>query len=188
MVGEYFVSPVPVEVKEQAKTIFFHGTLAVLIALAVFAVAKAWHSGADGESGSRVWFYNQTKGRLYSAPRSLIPPDGDDDTRVRAVVVGFQGTENKPSELKVAYLEKYSLEFKALLERAEAAHAARRPFMEKLPSQSSEYYLDNTFVKRPAESTWHPLGSDEAREIMAEWRNWRGPSGQAPIISVPSSH
>jgi hypothetical protein len=185
VVGQYFVPSDPVEVKDQAKTVLFHGAFAVLIAVAVFAVARARHSRDDGESGARVWFYDQSAARLYAVPRDLIPPDGASDTRVRAMVVRFQDMGKKIGELKVAYLEKYSPEFKALLERAQAAHAARLPFMEKLPSQNSEYYQDNTFVKRPAESSWHTLGSAEAREIMQEWRTWRGPAGQPPIISVP---
>ena len=75
---------------------------------------------------------------------------------------------------------------KALLERAQAAHAAKTPFAEKIPSQSSAYYQDNTFVKRPGEDSWHTIGTVDARLIMMEWRNWRGPAGQPPVISVPS--
>ncbi len=76
------------------------------------------HFGDGSEAGARVWFYDQHASRLYSAARSLIPPDGNDDTRVRAVVIGFKGMGNDVSQLKIAYLEKYSPEFKALLERA----------------------------------------------------------------------
>jgi hypothetical protein len=90
------------------------------------------------------------------------------------------------SQLKIAYLEKFSPEFKELLERAALAHSARLPFSEKLPSQGSRYVQDNTFVKRPGEGEWHALASVEAREIMNEWHDWRGPGGQAPIVSVPS--
>jgi hypothetical protein len=144
------------------------------------------HFRGDGEAGARVWFYDQSAQRLYPAPRDLIPPDGNDDTRVRAMVIGFQGLGNDVSQLKIAYLEKYSPEFKALLERAQAAHAAKQPFREKIPSQNSAYFQDNTMVKRPGETSWHTAGTEEARQIMAEWREWRGPAGQPPIISVPS--
>jgi len=92
------------------------------------------------------------------------------------------------SQLKIAYLEKYSPEFRALLERAQAAHAARRPFEETIPGQNSDYSRENTMVKRPGEDSWHTLASEEGREIMAEWREWRGPAGQSPIISVPATH
>jgi hypothetical protein len=173
--------------KQQLKTILINGSFAALAALAVvLAVAKVRHFRGDGEAGARVWFYDQSAQRLYPAPRDLIPPDGADDTRVRAVVIGFQGMGNSVSQLKIAYLEKYSREFKALLERAQAAHAAKQPFGEKIPSRDSDYFQNNMMVKRPGEASWHTAGTGEARQILAEWREWRGPAGQPPVISVPS--
>jgi hypothetical protein len=173
--------------KAQVKTALVSGSLVLLIALAiVFTVERVKHFRDYGEAGARVWFYDQNANRLYPAPRDLISPDGNDDVRVRAMVIGFQGMGNEVSRLKIAYLEKYSPEFKALLERAEAAHAAKLLFGEKIPSQNSPYFQDNTLVKRPGEDSWHATGTPEARQIMAEWRNWRGPAGQLPIISVPS--
>ena len=164
----------------------FKGALALLIGMALFTVAKASHANRGEDFSARVWFYDQSKCQLYAAPRNLIPPEGDGEVRVRAMVVGFRGMGNKVGELKIAYLEKYSPEYKALLTRAEIARAASHPFLEILPSPDSEYHRQNTFVKRRAESSWHSLESDEAREIMSEWRSWRGPAGQLPIISVPS--
>ena len=152
----------------------------------IFAIRHARHLGGGSEAGAKVWFYDQAAQRLYPAPRDLIPPDGKDDNRVRAMVVGFQGLGNDPSQLKIAYLEKFSPGFKALLERAAAAHAAQRLFTEKIPSQNSAYYQENTFIKRPGE-TWLSSGAPEARQIRDEWHGWHGPSGETPIISVPSS-
>jgi hypothetical protein len=152
----------------------------------LYAGAEVSRFRGGGEAGVKVWFYDQGAKRLYAAPRDRIPPDGDNDVRVRARVIGFQGMGNEVNQLKIAYLEKYSPEFKALLERAEAAHAAKRPFREKVPSQNSAYFQANTLVKRPGEGSWHTTDSAEARQMMAEWRNWRGPAGQPPIISVPS--
>ncbi len=173
--------------KEHVKKLLITGNVAVLAALAVvFAVAKVRHFRGDGEAGAKVWFYDQSARRLYPAPRDLIPPDGNDDARVRAVVIGFQGLGNDISQLKIAYLEKYNPDLKALLERAQAAHAAQQPFGEKIPSQNSAYFQANTLVKRPGEAAWHDFGTDEARQIMGEWRQWRGPAGQPPMISVPS--
>jgi hypothetical protein len=162
--------------------------LAVVFAAGmVCAIASFEHLRANrGEAGVRVWFYDQSAKKLYAAPRDLISPDGKDDRRVAAVVIGFQGLRNDPSELKIAYLEKYSPEFKDLLERAAAAHAAQRQFKEQIPSQASPYFQNNTFIKRPDETVWHPVGSLEARQIMFDWREWRGPNGEAPIISVPA--
>jgi hypothetical protein len=166
----------------------FTESFAVLAALAVlFTLAKVRHFRGGGEDRARVWFYDQSAKRLYPVPRGLIPPDGNDDTKVRAMVIGFQGMGNDINQLKIAYLEKYSSEFKALLERAEAAHAAGRPFGEKVPSQNSAYFKDNFFVKLPGEASWHAVGTGEARQIMAGWHEWHGPAGQRPIISVPSN-
>jgi len=174
-------------VKLQAKAHLINGGIGVLVGLAVIsAVARLKHFRGGGEAGARVWFYDQSAKHLYAAPRDRIPPDGNDDTRVRAIVIGFQGMGNEPGQLKIAYLEKYSPEFKSLLDRAGAAHAAKRPFTEQIPSQSSAYFQDNTLVKRPGEDTWHPIGSEEARQIIAEWRDWLGPAGQSPVISVPT--
>jgi hypothetical protein len=187
VVGQPPVSSNAVTVKQQLKTVLINGSLCVLAALAViFAVEKARHFRNASEAGARVWFYDQSANRLYPAPRDLIPPDGNDDARVRAMVIGFQGLGNEVSQLKIAYLEKYGPDFKALLERAEAAHAAKLPFTEKIPPKGSDYFQDNTMVKRPSEPSWHTAGTEEARKIMAEWREWRGPAGQPPIISVPS--
>ncbi|MGP8237301.1 MAG: hypothetical protein ACLQVW_18090 [Limisphaerales bacterium] len=172
---------------QRLKTFLITGGVVVLTALAVvFAAAKIGHFRSDGEAGARVWFYNQSVKQLYPAPRDLISPDGNNDNRVRAVVIGFQGMGNEISQLRIAYLEKYSPEFKALLERAQGAHAAKRPFLEKIPSLNSTGFQENTLVKRPSEASWHAVNTEEARRIMAEWREWRGPAGQRPIISVPS--
>jgi len=187
VVGQYSISPNAAALKQRFETALVAGSIAILIAAAItFSVRTARRFGGTGEVQARVWFYDQTANRLYPAPRSLISPDGNNDARVRAVVIGFQGLGNEVSQLKIAYLEKYSAELKALLERAEAAHAAKLPFTEKIPSQNSAYFQDNTLVKRPGEASWHSLASEEARQIMAEWRKWHGPAGQPPIVSVPS--
>ncbi len=188
MVDQPALSPDAATLTQRVKTFFVTGAAAALTVLAVgFALAKVSHFRREGEAGAKVWFYDQSAQRLYPAPRDLIPPDGNDGERVRAVVIRFQGLGNDVSQLKIAYLEKYSPEFKAYLERAQAAHAARRPFEEKIPGQNSDYSKDNTMVKRPGEVSWRTLGSKEGQEIMAEWREWRGPAGQRPIISVPAS-
>ena len=194
MVDQSFVSPDAATltfgttpVQQQIKRFLVNGSVVVLTILAlVFAVVKAMHFRGEGEAGARVWFYDQSAQRLYAAPRDLIPPDGNGDAQVRAMVIGFQGLGNNVSQLKIAYLEKYNPDLKALLERAQSAHAAKQAFKEKIPSRDSVFFQDNTMVKRPGENLWHTLGSAEAREIMVEWRDWRGPAGQTPIISIPS--
>jgi hypothetical protein len=173
-------------VNQQTKTLLMTGGLAVLTAVAiVFAVSRMRHIREGDEAGGRVWFYDQSAKRLYPAPHNLIPPDGGEEVRVRAIVIGFQGVAMDVSQLKIAYLEKYSPDFKALLERAEAAHTAKIMFEEKVPPQSSAYFQTNFFVKGPEETDWHTSGSPEGRQLMTEWRSWRGPGGQPPVVSMP---
>ncbi len=122
VVDQFIVSPDSAAVKQRLKTFFITGSVAGLTLLAVvFAAAKVRHFRGDGEAGAKVWFYDQSAKQLYPAPRDLIPPDRNDDVRVRAMVIGFQGLGNDVSQLKIAYLEKYSPDCKALLERAMAA-------------------------------------------------------------------
>jgi hypothetical protein len=187
VVSQYSLPSNPVAVKSSAKTLLLNSAFASLAIFATFfTVNRLKHFRAIGETGAKVWFYDQSAKRLYAAPRDLVPPDGNDDTRVRATVIGFEGMGNNVSQLKIAYLEKYSPELKATLERARKAHAALKPFSEKIPSQGSPYYKANTFVKQKNETSWHELGSAEAATILAAWHDWHGPGGQRPVISVPS--
>lgn len=171
---------------QQAKSILTTGSLAVLAAAAIaFLIVRVMDYRGGPEAREKVWFYDQNTGHLYAAPRTLIPPDGDNESRVRAMVIGFQGLGNSIGKIKIAYLEKYSPEFKALLQRAALAHAAKLPFWEKIPAESSAYYQTNAFVKRLDETSWHAAGTPEARQIVSEWHSLRGPHGEMPIISVP---
>lgn len=190
VVNQHCLSPNPADataVTQQFKSILTGGGLAVLTAAAIaFLVVKVRdYRNSGGEAAVRVWFYDQNSARLYAAPRTLIPPDGENEARVRAMVIGFQGLGNGLGQIRIAYLEKYSPEFKALLQSAALAHAAKLPFWEKVPSESSAYYQSNAFVKRLDETSWHERGTPEARQIVAEWHSWRGPNGEMPIISVP---
>ncbi len=187
MVDQFGLPPVADAVKQSWKTWLAYFGAATLAALSlVVAFNKVRHFHRQGEAGARVWFYDQLAHRLYPAPRDRIPPDGSDDSKVRAVVIGFQGMGSDMRQLKIAYLEKYAPDLKALLERAEAAHTARKPFTEKIPSNASDEFKNHAFVKAPDEADWHKLGSAEARGAMSAWRDWRGPAGQMPFVSVPS--
>jgi hypothetical protein len=117
----------------------------------------------SASKNAKVWFYDERANRLFAASAHLIPPDGSDGWRVRATVIRFVGMPNDKDHVRVAYLEKYTPELKALLERAEAAHAFRRPFTENIPPPSSPYFRDHTLLKRPVEASWHALSTEEAR-------------------------
>lgn len=171
-----------------------HGKQILLACVAVAAlggfaveIERGQFRRASSAKDAAVWFFDERANRLYAASARLIPPDGSEGNRVRANVVRFVGMPNDEGHVRIAYLEKYTPELKALLESAEAAHASRKPFAEKIPPQSSPYFRENTLLKRPGETTWHPLNGDEARQIVAEWHTWRGPNGELPMMSAPEA-
>lgn len=172
-----------VSVNSQAKTLC---AVAAVIAGLLLLAMQMHRYRRTGEGRSEIWFYDQSTHRLHPVPRDTISPQGSADTDVRAMVIGFQGTGNDPASLRIAYLEKYSPALKSLLQRAIAAHEKRLPFSEKIPPSGSAYALENTFVRQTNESDWHEMGSPEGQQIVAGWHSWRGPAGQAPLISTPA--
>jgi hypothetical protein len=54
-----------------------------------------------------------------------------------------------------------------------------------MPDRESDFFVTNTLVKTESEDQWHPLNSSDGRQIVNQWRSWRGPQGQTPAISVP---
>ncbi len=138
VVDQSVVTTEAAAVKQRFKTFVIAGSVAGLTVLAVvFALAKVKHLRGDGEDGAKVWFYDQNTKRLYPAPRDLIPPDGNSDARVRAMVISFQGLGNDVSQLKIAYLEKYSPDCKALLDRAQVPTLPNSRSRRRFPRQTA---------------------------------------------------
>jgi hypothetical protein len=157
----------------------FVAILALAVSAVGYFVARVVNSGGSGDDGVKVWFYDQSAKRLYPAPLATIPPHNGDG--VRAVVVEFRGEKEK----KIAYLETYSNALKKILEEIQAARKAHRRYEGEVPSRESDFMGTNTLVRRPNEEAWHTASSDEGQRLMSEWREWKGPQGQAPIISTP---
>jgi len=163
------------------------------VALAVVAVAfvskRVGGFRKTGEEGATTWFYDLSEKRLYEAPRETIPPHegvgGPSGDGVRAIVVAFRSDQSDPGKRRIAYLETYTPELKALLEKVKAAHAAGQRFRGDLPARDSAYFQTNALVKGSKEAEWHAIGSPEGRRAMTEWRSWRGPDGQPPVVCVP---
>ena len=167
------------------RTLLKLGGLLLLVAGAVTLAALQFRSlGQTGDAGARVWFYDESAQRLYAAPADTIPPhkgtSGRSGDGVRAVVVTMPGHKQR-----VAYLETYSPELKAVLEEVHKAHAAKRPFAGRVPARDSDFFQTNTLVRRVDESVWHPSNSPEALAIQSEWRTWGGPGAPPPAISTP---
>jgi len=129
-----------------------------------------------------VWFYDQKKGQLYAAERDTIPPYGPG---VRAIVVTFPGQETDPGKQRIAYLQTYGQPLKDALERMKRDRESGKTRREPPPERGSELFRTNDLVRRVADAEWHAAASPEGRTIMSEWRSWRTPGGQAPVVCLP---
>jgi hypothetical protein len=167
----------------------FLAIVAVLITASVFLYGRARSLWTTGESGASVWFYDQSEKRLYPVPSGTIAPHkgigGQSGDGVRAVVVTFGGNRGQSPEQRIAYLETYAPELKQILEQVRAARDAHQPFKGPIPSRDSDFFQTNTMVKRPEDASWFPSNGSEGQRVISEWRDWRGPYGEPPAISVP---
>lgn len=166
-------------------------TSAVLLATVGigWVIAQVNSVRKTAEGNSQVWFYDESEKRIYTAASDIFPPHkgigGKKDDGVRAVVVAFRGEQADAKERRIAYLETYTPELKALLENVRAARAAGQPFNGRIPSRDSDYFQINTLVRSPDEAMWHPTSSAAGQKLMSAWRLWRGPDGQPPVVCVP---
>lgn len=173
-----------------ARTIAKVTAVALLgVGAVALAVSRLHSSLAGGEEGLQAWFYDESEQRLYLAAKDAIAPDpgigGPAGDGARAIVVAGPGECGDPAKRRIAYLEKYTPQFKLLLEDVRAARAEGRPPARPMPPSESDYYDRNTLVRRPADATWYDLTTAEAKRIVAEWREWRGPDGAPLNICTP---
>ena len=167
-----------------------YGAVIIVILVAMFFVVKRGRAfRASGEADERIWFYDQSGHRLYAVPADTLPPDdavgGEFGDGVRAVVVAFKKNERDLRQLKIAYLESYTPELKGTLSKILAAQAAHKNYDGPVPARNSPYFQTNDLVKRLDETNWYAASSSEGQKIMSEWRSWRGPEGQRPLVSEP---
>jgi hypothetical protein len=164
---------------------------AIAVAVVALAIVGRRVGGLrqTGEEGAVVWFYDQSEQRLYQVPRDTIPPHagigGPKGDGVRAVVVAFRGEQGDPNKHRIAYLETCTPELKSLLERVHAARASGKVIEGGVPPRDGDYFQTNSLVKREDGTEWHTSNSAEGRQVMGEWRSWRGPDGQPPVVCVP---
>jgi hypothetical protein len=167
--------------------------IAAAVALTVVALAMVGQRvnrlRKTGEEGAAVWFYDLSEKRLYMVPRETVPPDagigGPKGDGVRAVVVAFRGEQGDPGKRRIAYLETCTPALKGLRERVRQARATGKAIAGGIPPRDSDYVQTNSLVKEPDEAEWHSSGSAEGRRIMTEWRSWRAPDGQPPVVCTP---
>jgi hypothetical protein len=150
----------------------------LLLALAVgFFIRFARRD--DGLS-DRAFFYDPSARRLFTGPRTAVPPirgvDGEQADAVRAVVISTNGNPRDVAARTIAYLETYSPELKRQMEVAQASGEA--------PSMGRGLAQTHRFVRRPGDTGWHPMTSPEAERIVSEWLT-AGPDGGPAVICTP---
>lgn len=158
-------------------------TSKLLFAIALLAVAAplGWRAlRGDRGSSERAFFYDQSRQKLFAAPRTAVPPirglDDAEEDAVRAVVISRTGKPGDKSSWTIAYLERYSPELKRQMEVAQAHGTS--PLMGRTEAQR------HRFVRRPADSEWFALNTPEAEAILTGWAV-PGPDGVTPVVCTP---
>jgi len=169
--------------KAQLKTVFILAGLGMAIWLLVLGIQSFTRSG---DTGNRVWFYDESEKKLYPMPVTAIPPDrgigGPSDDGERAYVVTTGGNRHDRSQWRIAYLQKYTPGLKKTLEDLIIARAAHRIFDGSVPSRTSDYFQTNTLVKRVDDTEWYASNSEEGQNIQSEWRSWNGSDDSPPAV------
>ena len=155
----------------------------LVVAVAMFGVAGVllWRFICQrNEVSEKAFFYDLSKQKLFTGPRTGVPPiKGVDDAQedaVRAVVVSTNGTPDNKASWTIAYLEMYSPELKRQMEEAQATGSS--PIMGRALAQSQR------LVRRLGDSQWFPLSSPEGERIVTEWAR-PGPNGITPVVCAP---
>ena len=148
------------------------------IAIAAFFLVRHFTTGSG--LSDEAFFYDLSEKKLFTAPRSAIPPiqgiNGEEEDGVGAVVISTSGDPRDKKSRKIAYLEKYSPELKRDLEQAQRTGQAAqigRAVAQRL-----------RFVRSESDPSWHSLDSDEGNRIISEWAA-PGPDGDTPVVCTP---
>lgn len=134
----------------------------------------------DTGVSEKAFFYDLTEQKLFTAPRTAVPPikgiKGAEEAAVRAVVISTTGDPKDKSSWKVAYLEKYSSELKKQIETAQAT--GNSPSMGRAQAQA------HRFVRKISDSQWFPMDSPQGEAIVSDWAT-PGPNGVTPVVCAP---
>jgi hypothetical protein len=134
----------------------------------------------DSGVSEKAFFYDLGEQKLFTAPRTAVPPikgiKGAEAAAVRAVVISTTGDPKDKSSWKVAYLEKYSPELKKQMETAQAT--GNSPQMGRAEAQA------HRFVRRAADSQWFPMDSPQGEAIVNDGAT-PGSNGVTPVVCAP---
>jgi hypothetical protein len=151
----------------------------MLFGLAGFGFTR-FFSGDDGVS-EKMFFYDQSEKKLFSASRELVPPihglNNSEEDAVRAVVISKSGNADDKSSRTIAYLETFAPELRETIAKARAGTG------EPMPRGSRDSFR---LVKRVEDAEWHKASTPEGQAIINGW-NVAGPDGKFPVVCVPET-
>jgi hypothetical protein len=155
-----------------------------LLLLVVAGIVFAVHYSRQRGPNELAYFYDLSEQKLFTAALSAVPPirgvnDSEEDG-VRAVVIAPGGDASVKADRRIAYLEKYSPEFKRQVEemRQDQSVADQPGRIGRSAAQA------HTFVRRLTDTEWHALSSPQGEMILTEWYV-AGPDGKYPAVCVP---
>jgi hypothetical protein len=155
----------------------------LVVAIVVLAVAGLllWRFlGADSGVSERAFFYDLSRQKLFTGPRTAVPPikgtDDDKEDAVRAVVISTNGNPADKKSWTIAYLEMYAPDLKKQMEEAQATGGS--PRMGRALAQTQR------LVRRLHDTQWFALSTAEGERIVTEWAT-PGASGITPVVCTP---
>ena len=155
----------------------------LVFALLLFSVAGffVWRFIQENRGPSeKAFFYDLSEKGLFTESRKAVPPiKGINDSAedgVTAVVISTTGHPKDKKSWKIAYLEKYSPELKAAMEKAQ--RTGEPPEIGRALAQKLR------FVRTEEDPGWHSLDSPEGEKIVSQWAT-PGPNGITPVVCTP---
>lgn len=154
------------------------------VALLVAGVLALRLFGASHEIGDRAFYFDESEAKLYVGPAGQYPPlrgiGGAPEDGVSAMVYVCTEDASK-DDRRIAYLQKYTPELIAELEKARREHDEQGSISEPIDRR---YMSAQTLVRRVDEDQWHPQSSPEGQAIIAVLTQ-RCENGNYPRLCSP---
>lgn len=154
--------------------------LLAIVALAAAALLLWRFFKTDSGVSERAFFYDLSQRKLFTGPRTAVPPiqglDDDKADAVRAVVISTNGNPADKRSWTIAYLEMYAPDLKQQMEEAQATGGS--PRMGRALAQTQR------LVRRLHDTQWFSLSTPEGERIVTEWAT-PGSNGITPVVCAP---
>lgn len=166
--------------KEQKKQLTLAG---ILFSLAILFFILLGPSDRE----ALQYFYDESEQKLFTAPADSIPPikgiNDDQFDGVRAIVIAPKGQCGDKSARRIAYLEKWSPQFKQHLEAAARAKANGQAVPNIVDRSQRKFHR---FVRLEDSPQWYSLNTDQAAKIIAALRT-KDAQGKFPEPCTPNN-